>query len=141
MGILVQNIKRKNIMTDLTQLLSELLSFSGLDNVDIKVVDDGEGNITIKYNSPKNNPVVEQIKKELEAIEDDIFVESSEIFIKQHKDAYEIMADIDRTTDIEALKQAYQIFKTCVKEVVENKVKSLTAEVNRLFNKYLDTKE
>ena len=42
--------------------------------------------------------------------------------------------------NVEAVKRAYPIFKQCVAEVVESKIRTLTDEVNRLFNKYLDKK-
>ncbi len=135
--------KLKIIMNELVKLLSELLSTGTVSakGLNVKVTDDGNGNITIKYNSPKNNPAVKQIRAELDAMDDDIFTESAELLMKTDKSAYTTMANIETTTNIPELQHAYKIFKGCVTTVVENRVKSLTTEVNRLFGKYLDNQD
>lgn len=126
-------------MNELVNILSELINNGTVtENVNVKVIDDGNGNITIKYTSPKNNPVIKDIKKELEEIDDDIFTQAAEYFMNKDRKSYEIMANIETATDIEALQSAYDVFKDCVTTVVNDKIDSLEKEITRLEDKYLN---
>ena len=46
----------------------------------------------------------------------------------------------EENPEMKSILVAYKIFKAIVKEIVEQKIKEYTEEVNRLFNKYLDNK-
>jgi polyhydroxyalkanoate synthesis regulator phasin len=125
-------------MNELIKILSELINSGKVtENLNVKVVDDGEGNITIKYTSPKNTPVVRDIKEKLQDMDDDIFTQSAEYLMEKDRKSYEVMANLETTTDFKALEDAYNVFKECVHDVVNDKIASLEKEISRLEEKYL----
>ena len=78
---------------------------------------------------------------ELDDMDDEVFTDAARKLRKGHPEVYKVLETLDdERPDVEAIKRAYPIFKQCVAEVVEGKIRTLTDEVNRLFNKYLDKK-
>ena len=74
-------------------------------------------------------------------MDDDIFKEAASLLLQGHTEVYKVLETLDDDKqDVPAIKRAYSVFRQCVAEVVEGKIKSMTAEVNRLFTKYLDKK-
>lgn len=74
-------------------------------------------------------------------MDDDIFNSAATVLRQGHPEVYKVLETLDdERPDVEAIQRAYPIFKQCVAEVVESKIRALTGEVNRLFNKYLDKK-
>ena len=74
-------------------------------------------------------------------MDDDIFAEAAKTLHKAHPEVYKVLETLDdKNPDVAAVRRAYGIFKQVVAEIVEKKIKALTAEVNRLFSKYLDKK-
>lgn len=107
----------------------------------LKIEEDENGNVTVRCEAPKKSKVIEDIKAELDEMDDDVFTNAANKLRKGHPEVYKVLETLDdERPDVEAIKRAYPIFKQCVAEVVESKIRTLTDEVNRLFNKYLDKK-
>ena len=107
----------------------------------LKIEEDENGNVTVHCEAPKKSKVIEDIKAELDEMDDDVFTNAAKKLRKGHPEVYKVLETLDdERPDVEAVKRAYPIFKQCVAEVVESKIRTLTDEVNRLFNKYLDKK-
>ena len=107
----------------------------------LKIEEDENGNVTVRCEAPKKSKVIEDIKAELDEMDDDVSTNAANKLRKGHPEVYKVLETLDdERPDVEAVKRAYPIFKQCVAEVVESKIRTLTDEVNRLFNKYLDKK-
>jgi len=107
----------------------------------LKIEEDENGNVTVRCEAPKKSKVIEDIKAELDDMDDDIFNSAATVLRQGHPEVYKVLETLDdERPDVEAIQRAYPIFKQCVAEVVESKIRALTGEVNRLFNKYLDKK-
>ena len=107
----------------------------------LKIEEDENGNVTVRCEAPKKSKIIEDIKAELDEMDDDVFTDAATKLRKGHPEVYKVLETLDdERPDVEAVKRAYPIFKQCVAEVVESKIRTLTDEVNRLFNKYLDKK-
>lgn len=128
-------------MEEILNVLMKLLKEGDVkvNDLNVKVERDANGDITLRYSAPKQNKLVEQIKADINGIDEDIFNEAAKKLQATNKAAFEVMASIeDGKADVAHLRDAYEVFKRCVVEVVEGRVKLLTNEVNRLFSKYLD---
>ena len=107
----------------------------------VKIEEDAEGNIVAHFVKPQKSKEIEAIKAELDEMDDDIFAEAAKTLSKAHPEVYKVLETLDdKNPDVTAIRRAYGIFKQIVAEIVEKKIKALTAEVNRLFSKYLDKK-
>lgn len=130
-------------MEELFNALVELFQSGKVTNKfeNLKIEEDENGNITVYCEAPKKSKVIEEIKAELDEMDDDIFKESALALRQAHPEVYKVLETLDdERPDVEAIKRAYPIFKQCVAELVESRIKALTGEVNRLFTKYLDKK-
>jgi formate dehydrogenase maturation protein FdhE len=127
-------------MEEIYNLLEDLLtSTKGLNDVfSIKVEEQEDGSVVFSITPRKQDEEIKKIIAEMEEIDDDIFTEAVERLSKSDVENYNIMANIEHAQDLEKLQAAYKIFKTVVIEVVEDKLKELSKEVNRLYNKYLN---
>ena len=107
----------------------------------LKIEEDENGNVHAWVEAPKPNEDIVAIKKELDEMDDDIFKDAALLLRQGHTEVYKVLETLDDDEqDVPAIKRAYNVFKQCVAEVVEGKIKCMTAEVNRLFTKYLDKK-
>jgi archaellum component FlaC len=107
----------------------------------VKIEEDADGNIVARFVKPQKSKEIEAIKAELEEMDDDIFAEAAKTLHTAHPEVYKVLETLDdKNPDVAAVRRAYGIFKQVVAEIVEKKIKALTAEVNRLFSKYLDKK-
>ena len=107
----------------------------------VKIEEDADGNIVAHFVKPQKSKEIEAIKAELDEMDDDIFSEAAKTLHKAHPEVYKVLETLDdKNPDVTAIRRAYGIFKQIVAEIVEKKIKALTAEVNRLFSKYLDKK-
>lgn len=130
-------------MEELLKAFMELLETGEVSskNVNVKIDQDADGNITLKYEAPKKSKLVAKIKAEIAEIDEDIFTETIAKFRKADPAKFAVMASMeDKHPDEKSLAAAYDVFKRCLIEVVEARVKRLSTETNRLFCKYLDTK-
>lgn len=130
-------------MEELFNALVELFQSGKVTNKfeNLKIEEDENGNITVHCEAPKKSKVIEDIKAELDEMDDDIFEESAKALRHGHPEVYKVLETLDdERPNVEAIKRAYPIFKQCVAEIVEGRIKALTGEVNRLFTKYLDKK-
>lgn len=130
-------------MEEILKTLVELLGTGKVSskNVNVKIDQDEEGNIILKYEAPKKSKLVGKIQAEIAEIDEDIFQEAAKKLQKIDPRKFEVMASIeDGRPDEKNLAAAYEVFKRCITEVVEAKVKKLTTETNRLFCKYLDNR-
>lgn len=130
-------------MEELFNVLLELFQSgkvtSKFDN--LKIEEDENGNVHAWVEANKPNKDIEAIKAELDEMDDDIFKEAALVLRQGHPEVYKVLETLDdECPDVAAIKRAFPVFKQCVAEVVEGKIKTLTAEVNRLFTKYLDKK-
>lgn len=130
-------------MEELFNVLLELFQSgkvtSKFDN--LKIEEDENGNVHAWVEASKPNKDIEAIKAELDEMDDDIFKEAALVLRQGHPEVYKVLETLDdECPDVAAIKRAFPVFKQCVAEVVEGKIKTLTAEVNRLFTKYLDKK-
>jgi formate dehydrogenase maturation protein FdhE len=127
-------------MEEIYNLLEDLLtSTKGLNDVfSIKVEEQEDGSVVFSITPRKQDEEIKKIIAEMEEIDDDIFTEAVERLSKSDVENYNIMANIEHAQDLDKLRAAYKIFKTVVIEVVEDKLKELSKEVNRLYNKYLN---
>ena len=107
----------------------------------VKIEEDADGNIVARFVKPQKSKEIEAIKAELKEMDDDIFAEAAKTLHTAHPEVYKVLETLDdNNPDVAAVRRAYGIFKQVVAEIVEKKIKALTAEVNRLFSKYLDKK-
>lgn len=107
----------------------------------VKIEEDADGNIVARFVKPQKSKEIEAIKAELKEMDDDIFAEAAKTLHTAHPEVYKVLETLDDSNpDVAAVRRAYGIFKQVVAEIVEKKIKALTAEVNRLFSKYLDKK-
>lgn len=124
------------------KLIENLINvFGNADVNDIKVNQDKDGNTTIFISKKKDNTKLQKIRQEIEDLDDNIFEEAAARLKKSNPAAFKVMMTIEEENpEMKSILVAYKIFKAIVKEVVEQKIKEYTEEVNRLFNKYLDNK-
>ena len=124
------------------KLIENLINvFGNADVNDIKVNQDKDGNTTIFISKKKDNTKLQKIRQEIEDLDDNIFEEAAARLKKSNPAAFEVMSTLEEENpEMKSILVAYKIFKAIVKEVVEQKIKEYTEEVNRLFNKYLDNK-
>ena len=124
-------------------LIDQLVSIFANENVnDVKVNTDKEGNTIIKITKKKENTELQKIKAEIEDLDDNIFEAAAAKLKTSNPSAFKVMMTLeDKNPNMADLKVAYQIFKAIVKEVVEQSIREHTEEVNRLFNKYLNTEK
>lgn len=130
-------------MEEFFKLLLDILQSGDADTKfeNVKIEEDENGNIHAWAEKAKPNKEIEAIKAELDEMDDDIFKEAGSLLLQGHPEVYKVLETLDDDKqDVPAIKRAYSVFKQCVAEVVEGKIKTLTAEVNRLFTKYLDKK-
>lgn len=128
-------------MEELLKTLVSLLENGETDNVNVKIEEDKDGNITLKYNAPKKSKLVTKIQTEFDEMDDDIFQEAAEKFKALDFESFKVLAAFeDKNIDEKKLSTAFKGFKHCVKEIVEGRIKILSDETNRLFTKYLDKK-
>lgn len=129
----------RELLNALTELLISGKVQTNFENVEI--VEDENGDIVARLAKPKKNEEIEAIKAELDEMDDDIFKEAAKTLHKDHPEVYKVLETLDdEKQDVPAVRRAYGIFKQVVAEIVEKRIKTLTAEVNRLFTKYLDKK-
>lgn len=136
-------IKQCLIMEELLNALTEFLLNEKLESKfeNVKIEEDADGNIVAHFVKPQKSKEIEAIKAELDEMDDDIFAEAAKTLYKAHPEVYKVLETLDdKNPDVTAIRRAYGIFKQIVAEIVEKKIKALTAEVNRLFSKYLDKK-
>lgn len=130
-------------MEEFFKLLLDILQSGDADAKfeNVKIEEDENGNIHAWAEKAKPNKEIAAIKAELDEMDDDIFKEAASLLLQGHPEVYKVLETLDDDKqDVPAIKRAYSVFKQCVAEVVEGKIKTLTAEVNRLFTKYLDKK-
>ena len=130
-------------MEELFNALVELFQSGKVNSkfTNLKIEEDENGNVTVRCEAPQKSKYIEEVKAELDAMDDDVFTDAARKLRKGHPEIYKVLETLDdERPDVEAIKRAYPIFKQCVAEVVESKIRNLTDEVNRLFNKYLDKK-
>ena len=124
------------------KLIENLISvFGNADVNDIKVNKDKDGNTTIFIAKKKDNTELRKIRQEIEDLDDEVFEAAAARLKISNPTAFKVMMTIEEENpEMKSLLVAYKIFKAVVKEVVEQKIKEYTEEVNRLFSKYLDNK-
>jgi len=124
------------------KLLENLVALFADENVnDVKIDKDEEGNTTIFISKKKDNTELQKIKQEIEDLDDEIFEAAAARLKVSNPTAFKVMMTIEEENpEMKSILVAYKIFKAIVKEIVEQKIKEHTEEVNRLFNKYLDNK-
>ena len=130
-------------MEEFFKLLLDILQSGDADTKfeNVKIEEDENGNIHAWAEKAKPNKEIEAIKAELDEMDDDIFKDAALLLRQGHPEVYKVLETLDDDKqDVPAIKRAYSVFRHCVAEVVEGKIKTLTAEVNRLFTKYLDKK-
>ena len=130
-------------MEELFNALVELFQSGKVNSkfTNLKIEEDENGNVTVRYEAPQKSKYIEEVKAELDDMDDDVFIDAARKLRKGHPEVYKVLETLDdERPDVEAIKRAYPIFKQCVAEIVESKIRTLTDEVNRLFNKYLDKK-
>ena len=130
-------------MEELFNALVELFQSGKVNSkfTNLKIEEDENGNVTVHCKAPQKSKYIEEVKAELDDMDDDVFTDAARKLHKGHPEVYKVLETLDdERPDVEAIKRAYPIFKQCVAEVVEGKIRTLTDEVNRLFNKYLDKK-
>ena len=130
-------------MEELFNALVELFQSGKVNSkfTNLKIEEDENGNVTVRCEAPKKSKYIEEVKAELDDMDDAVFTDAARKLRKGHPEVYKVLETLDdERPDVEAIKRAYPIFKQCVAEVVEGKIRTLTDEVNRLFNKYLDKK-
>lgn len=123
-------------MEELIKILSKYYSEGIIPaNFRIKKLDNGN----ILFEIPQKSKIIEKIRKEIDDIDEDIFIEVSQKFKKSYPKEFEILGKIDEEfVDEKSTLEAYTIFRRCVIEYVESLIKSHNEEVNRLYNKYLN---
>ena len=124
------------------KLIENLINvFGNADVNDIKVNQDKDGNTTIFISKKKDNTELQKIRQEIEDLDDEIFEAAAARLKVSNPTAFKVMMTIEEENpEMKSILVAYKIFKAIVKEIVEQKIKEYTEEVNRLFNKYLDNK-
>lgn len=124
------------------KLIENLINvFGNADVNDIKVNKDKDGNTTIFIAKKKDNTELRKIRQEIEDLDDEVFEAAAARLKVSNPTAFKVMMTIEEENpEMKSLLVAYKIFKAVVKEVVEQKIKEYTEEVNRLFSKYLDNK-
>ncbi len=124
------------------KLLENLVALFADENVnDVKIDKDEEGNTVILISKKKDNTELQKIRQEIEDLDDEIFEAAAARLKVSNPTAFKVMMTIEEDNpEMKSLLVAYKIFKAVVKEIVEQKIKEYTEEVNRLFNKYLDNK-
>ena len=130
-------------MEELFNALVELFQSGKVNSkfTNLKIEEDENGNVTVRCEASQKSKYIEEVKAELDDMDDDVFIDAARKLRKGHPEVYKVLETLDdERPDVEAIKRAYPIFKQCVAEVVESKIRTLTDEVNRLFNKYLDKK-
>ena len=130
-------------MEEFFKLLLDILQSGDADAKfeNVKIEEDENGNVHAWVEAPKPNEDIVAIKAELDEMDDDIFKDAALLLRQGHPEVYKVLETLDDDKqDVPAIKRAYSVFRQCVAEVVEGKIKSMTAEVNRLFTKYLDKK-
>ena len=122
------------------KLLENLTAlFADMDLNDIKIDKDEDENVIIYFTKKKRNTELQKIRKEIEDLDDEIFEEAAKKLKESNPTAFEVMKTLeDAEPNMDNIRVAYTIFKAIVKEVVEQKIREYTDEVNRLFNKYLN---
>jgi len=136
-------IKQCLIMEELFNAVAELFLNGEVKSKfeNVKIEEDADGNIVARFVKPQKSKEIEAIKAELKEMDDDIFAEAAKTLHTAHPEVYKVLETLDDSNpDVAAVRRAYGIFKQVVAEIVEKKIKALTAEVNRLFSKYLDKK-
>ena len=124
------------------KIIENLINVFANANVDdIKVSEDKDGKTVIVISRKKENTELQKIRQEIEDLDDEIFEAAAARLKISNPTAFKVMMTLEEENpEMKSLLVAYKIFKAVVKEVVEQKIKEYTEEVNRLFNKYLDNK-
>lgn len=122
------------------KLIENLVALFTNENVnDVKIDKDEEGNTIILISKKKDNPELQKIRQEIEDLDDEIFEAAAAKLKISNPAAFKVMMTLEEENpEMKSILIAYKIFKAIVKEIVEQKIKEYTEEVNRLFNKYLN---
>lgn len=124
------------------KLLENLVALFADENVnDVKIDKDEEGNTVILISKKKDNTELQKIRQEIEDLDDEIFEAAAARLKISSPTAFKAMMTLEEENpNMDSIKVAYKIFKTIVKEIVEQSIKEHKEEINRLFNKYLNNK-
>lgn len=123
------------------KLIENLVALFADENVnDVKIDKDEKGNTVILISKKKDNTELQKIRQEIEDLDDEIFEAAAAKLKTSNPTAFKVMMTLEeKNPNMDNIKVAYKIFKAIVKEVVEQSIKEHTEEVNRLFNKYLNS--